>query len=119
MQRVVDKLDEAHMRTILGQGDYSAEDVVEMLTRLGENLCQYGGGDWRTRRCDCKFIGADRKMVGEASGCAEVRMAVEMIERLSGTGKAQDNAALRSKVRSVRALAYRHLQEMEEATRLP
>jgi hypothetical protein len=113
-----DPLDIAHMRVAVGQGDYQAPEVVLMLTRLGESLCQYGGGEWRTRRCDCKFLGVSSGRRGEASGCAEVRTAIALIERLAGTDKAKDNIRLRAKVRKLRSLTREHLQRMEKEARL-
>ena len=111
---VKDTLDGGHLRVALGLGDYTQEEVVEMLTRLGESLCQYGGGQWRTRRCDCKFIAPKGGRQGEASGCAEVRTAVEMIERLAGTTGAKNNARLRTKIRKMRSLAREHLKRVEQ-----
>jgi hypothetical protein len=54
--------------------------LIEGLTRLGERHCQYAGGEWISRRCDCKF-GASFK--GEQTGCPELRQAIEAIRELA------------------------------------
>lgn len=56
-------------------------ELIEGLTRIGENCCGYGGGEWLHRRCDCKY-GASVLRNGEATGCPELRSVVALLYAL-------------------------------------
>lgn len=50
--------------------------LLQTLEALGDNACCYGGGDWVTRRCDCKYGRWTEKhnpLTSEQTGCPELR----------------------------------------------
>lgn len=69
------------MQTINQNYNYHSRDhVLEIIKRLGDRACCYGGGEWPDeRRCDCKYtVPQDGsvevpKFSGEGTGCPEMR----------------------------------------------
>ncbi len=64
------------------------DELLATLERMGERCCLYtwGGGKWLEVRCDCKYGAAkfgDHKMLGEETGCPELRMLHAIIEAMS------------------------------------
>lgn len=70
----------------------SQEELLKSLIVIGSNSCCYSGGDWLTRRCDCKFVDNTREptdienlmrpFASEATGCCEIRQAYSIIKNL-------------------------------------
>lgn len=54
--------------------------VIESLKKLGDMRCCYGGGEWISRRCDCKYGGPERS---EQTGCPEIKDAVMVLSRMT------------------------------------
>lgn len=101
-----EQLQEEYTQWAFGErASMSPVAVMTFLKNLGETLCAYGGGEWYTRKCDCKFIDRypdGRKMNSEMTGCSEVRLAIEKIAMMSGTEGARNNATLLSKITKAR-----------------
>jgi hypothetical protein len=63
----------------------SRSDTLEFLKGLGNSLCCYAGGDWLTRRCDCKYNRDFRKGYdgGEQTGCPEIRDLYRLVSTMT------------------------------------
>lgn len=60
----------------------SAQDIISGLDAVRKSLCAYGPD---SNFCDCKFVGNGKLggAGGEATGCAEIRSAIRILESAS------------------------------------
>ncbi len=60
------------------------EECIRVVLALGQRVCCYSGGEWRNRRCDCKYSGPLKSDVGgsEQTGCPELRTILHLLEQV-------------------------------------
>lgn len=59
------------------------EEVLDAIAQIGGYICAYGGGDWASRRCDCKRHSTGQPIAGEANGCCELRDAHRALSQMT------------------------------------